>query len=125
MARVRSRNTEAEFILRRALWRHGLRYRLHVKLPGSPDLAFVRAKVAVFVDGCFWHACPGHYRAPVQNADFWRHKIQQNIARDRRVDGELATLGWIVVRVWEHELRGDLEGAVRIISDAIGRYGGD
>jgi len=109
MARVRSKNTDPELLLRRALWRVGLRYQLRAKLPGSPDVAFVRARVAVFVDGCFWHGCPEHYAAPVRNADFWRAKVARNIERDRRADKELAEMGWSVIRVWEHQLRAGLE----------------
>lgn len=102
MARVRRSGTRAEWALRRSLWAAGLRYRLGMKLPGSPDLVFVRAHLAVFVDGCFWHGCPDHYRAPVGNAAFWAAKLQANRARDERVDRELAATGWRVERVWEH-----------------------
>ena len=120
MARVRSKNTGPELLLRRALWRCGLRYRLGVAVPGSPDLAFRKAKVAVFVDGCFWHACPKHYRAPIRNAAFWRRKIERNIARDRRIDLALAELGWSVVRIWEHDLKGDISSAVQRVCEICG-----
>src|ERR1043166_2278956 len=88
MARVRNKNTAPETMLRKALWSHGLRYRLRPKLPGTPDLAFPGAKVAVFVDGCFWHGCQVHYTKPVRNAEFWNKKLEVNLARDRRADEE-------------------------------------
>lgn len=80
-------------------WRRGSR------LPGSPDFIFRARRIAVFVDGCFWHGCPEHYTIPATNADFWRKKREDNVARDRRVDLELRRRGWRVLRIWEHELR--------------------
>ena len=107
MARVRSAETGPELALRRAIWSMGGRYRLRPRLPGTPDVVFPRARLAVFVDGCFWHGCPEHYRAPKANADFWRTKVERNMSRDRRVDEQLVTAGWRVLRVWEHEIRSD------------------
>jgi len=99
-----TKDSKPEMQLRRALHALGLRYRLHRKdLPGKPDIVFPSARVAVFVDGCFWHRCPEHYVAPKNNAEFWEQKIQKNVDRDRRQDAELAELGWDSVRVWEHE----------------------
>ena len=121
MARVRTRETAPEMALRRALWHRGLRYRLHPRLPGTPDLAFIGARVAVFVDGCFWHGCPLHYTPPRTNADFWLQKIDVNRARDARVDRQLLELGWRPVRVWEHTIKTDVEQAVRAISEEIQR----
>ena len=80
-------------------WRRGSR------LPGRPDFVFTGQRVAVFVDGCFWHGCPEHYTAPAGNAAFWRKKRRQNAERDRRADIALRKLGWKVMRIWEHELR--------------------
>ena len=105
MRRVRSRDTSCEFLLRSALHRRGLRYSLRRKLPGSPDIVFGPAKVAVFVDGCFWHGCPEHCRRPSSNTTYWHVKIDRNMARDARVSGELKALGWGIVRLWEHEVR--------------------
>ena len=118
MARVRSKDTAAEVRLRRALWQAGLRYRLHPGIPGTPDVAFVGARVAVFVDGCFWHGCPEHYTSPAKNADFWAIKLRRNATRDRDVDAALAAAGWASVRVWEHELR-DPEGVVTRVRAAL------
>ena len=116
MARVRTRHTDIEMLLRRALWRRGVRYRLHAKLPGTPDVAVPRAKLAIFVDACFWHGCPDHYTAPIKNGDYWEAKIARNRTRDSRVDNQLRESGWEVARVWEHELRDDIdEVATRIV----------
>ena len=105
MASVRDRDTTPELRLRRALWKAGLRYRLRYKLPGKPDLVLVRARIAVFVDGCFWHGCPVHATMPKTNAEFWIEKLRMNVQRDLDVNDELARLGWKVVRFWSHELR--------------------
>lgn len=109
-------DTAAEMRLRRALWSQGLRYRIHQKIArAKPDLVFTGARVAVFVDGCFWHGCPVHYSAPVNNAVFWREKLDSNVARDRRNDQDLADAGWTVVRVWECEVNGNLDEVARRI----------
>lgn len=113
MARVRSKDTDAELLLRRALWSAGLRYRVTArKLPGTPDITFGSTKLAVFVDGCFWHGCPEHYTKPRANDSFWQEKLRRNRARDERVDAELAALGWLSVRVWEHEVYEDVGNVV-------------
>ena len=104
MARQRTRNTGPELALRRALHRRGVRYRLHpAYLPGRPDLVLVRIRLAVFVDGCFWHACPAHCVLPRANADWWAKKLAATTARDRRNDDMLSSEGWDVLHVWEHE----------------------
>lgn len=82
----------------------GLRYRLHApSLPGRPDIAFATAKVAVFVDGCFWHACPAHGVLPRNNRAWWRQKLVANRRRDREKDRQLQALGWRTIHVWEHQ----------------------
>ena len=104
MSTLRTRDTEPELALRRELHRRGLRYRVSVTdLPGRPDIALTRAKIAVFVDGCFWHSCTRHAVAPKSNARWWRDKLQSNVDRDRRNDSALRSIGWLVIRVWEHE----------------------
>ncbi|MFD7456117.1 MULTISPECIES: very short patch repair endonuclease [unclassified Streptomyces] len=116
MSRQKSRNTEVELALRRALHAAGLRYRVHRRpLKGvrrEADILFGPAKVAVFVDGCFWHGCPQHATWPKANADFWRTKIEGNRRRDRDTDERLASAGWLAVRVWEHE--DPLQAAARV-----------
>ncbi len=123
MARVKSRDTGLEMQVRRRLWAAGGRYRVHPKLPGTPDLVFQRAHVAVFVDGCFWHGCPDHYRAPATNVAYWEHKLERNVTFDRRVESALRERGWSVIRVWEHEVTGDLGGVVNRLLEATGRSG--
>lgn len=107
MQRVRQKNTSAEAALRRELHARGLRYRIHVPVLTQPrrvaDVAFSGLRVAVFVDGCFWHGCPQHATWPKQNAEFWRAKILANQKRDRDTDERLRAEGWKVVRAWAHE----------------------
>ena len=119
MARVRSKNTLPEIALRRALWELGFRYRLHSPLPGSPDIVLPRYRTALFVDGCFWHGCPDHYRAPVANGDFWSAKLARNLNRDAKADAELVAMEWRVVRIWEHEIRSDLGGVSRRVAEVL------
>lgn len=119
MARIKSQDTRPELQLRRALWAAGLRYRLASSLPGRPDIVVHRASLAVFVDGCFWHACPDHYRTPATNPAYWKNKRVRNEARDRRVDQELHERGWRVLRVWEHEVKRELASVVDRIRVAV------
>ena len=104
---TRGRDTAPELAVRSALHARGLRYRVDVAvLAGSrrrADVLFTRARVAVFIDGCFWHGCPEHATWPRHNARFWRTKIETNRARDRDTDQRLERGGWTVIRAWEHE----------------------
>lgn len=103
----RSRDTKPELALRSAVHALGLRYRVAAKpLAGvrrTADLVFPAAKVAVFLDGCFWHGCPEHHTVATANAKFWADKVSGNRARDRDTDARLEAAGWVSVRVWEHE----------------------
>ncbi|MFC0130845.1 very short patch repair endonuclease [Ralstonia solanacearum] len=121
MGRIRQSGTNIELRLRHALWATGLRYRINVaaRLPGKPDIVFVSAKVAIFVDGCFWHGCPTHGTKPASNAAFWEEKIRRNQQRDRQVDCALSAAGWYVVRLWEHEVKKDLAACVNRIREAV------
>jgi DNA mismatch endonuclease (patch repair protein) len=104
MARIRGVDTTPEHQLARALRRSGLRPRAqHRTTAGRADLAFPRARVAVFVDGCFWHGCPLHYTAPRSRRSFWAAKLRANVARDRRQTNALESAGWRVIRCWEHD----------------------
>lgn len=107
LRRQRVRDTAPELAVRRLVHAQGLRYRVDARpLPGlrrRADLVFSRARVAVFVDGCFWHSCPEHASAPKSNAAWWREKLQQTKDRDGHTDATLAAAGWMVVRIWEHE----------------------
>ena len=107
MSRVRGQDTKPEIVFRKALWREGLRYRLRYKLFGRPDIVFPGPRVAVFVDGCFWHGCPEHYRPPKTKTDWWEKKISGNKKRDLEVTQHLEDEGWKVLRFWTHDLKGD------------------
>ncbi|HEX9596451.1 MAG TPA: very short patch repair endonuclease, partial [Anaerolineales bacterium] len=114
MAAIRSRgNRDTELKLAAIFRTHGISgWRRHQNLPGRPDFVFRRERLAVFVDGCFWHGCPIHGRKPDSNRDYWLPKLLRNQARDRAVSRELRRRGWTVLRFWEHDLR----NAVRIAS---------
>jgi DNA mismatch endonuclease (patch repair protein) len=103
----RARDTHPELALRRAVHALGLRYRVSVRpLPAvrrTADLVFTRAKVAVFLDGCFWHGCPEHHRLAARNREYWSGKVRRNRERDRETGRLLGEAGWLVIRVWEHE----------------------
>ncbi len=104
MQRMPRASTGPEILIRRELHRRGLRYRVnHPRLPGRPDIAFTGARVAVFIDGCFWHACPDHGVLPKNNREWWQSKLSRNVARDREKDAQLDTMGWVAVHIWEHE----------------------
>ncbi|WP_228823966.1 very short patch repair endonuclease [Nocardia blacklockiae] len=117
----RRSNTKPEVALRSALHRLGYRYRKDLRLDlGSikvrPDIVFTARKVAVFVDGCFWHVCPEHGREPTTNEWYWTPKLRRNVERDRAADAALAASGWQVVRLWEHE---DLDSSVATVTRAL------
>jgi DNA mismatch endonuclease (patch repair protein) len=121
----RSRDTKAEVLLRKELWRRGLRYRLHVPdLPGKPDIVFRRARVVVFCDGDFWHGRDWRVRleklARGANAPYWTAKIAANVARDRRNTRLLRAAGWTVLRLWETDILRDLGRAARRVEEAVG-----
>ena len=103
----RGRDTRPEMRIRRAVHASGLRYRVGVRpipsLRRTADLVFTRVRVAVFVDGCYWHGCPAHHRPARLNAEFWASKIAGNRRRDGETDARLREAGWTVVRIWEHE----------------------
>jgi DNA mismatch endonuclease (patch repair protein) len=120
MSRQRRRDTASEVLLRRELFRRGLRYRVDHPLPGLPrrraDITFTNARVVVFVDGCFWHSCPQHATAPANNRVWWAEKLARNVARDRETDRHLRALGWFVLRFWEHE---DPVLAADVVEDVV------
>lgn len=123
MQRIRSKNTKPEALLRKALWRAGIRYRKNYRsLPGTPDIAITKSKIAIFVDGDFWHA-RGHEHAPGEqigtNKAFWARKLSRNIERDREVNDALMEEGWLVLRVWESEIYKDINRCVGDIMEYI------
>ena len=107
MAKVRQTGTDAELALRREMYRIGLRYRIDYEVLKKPrriaDVAFPGRKIAVFVDGCFWHGCPEHATWPKRNANFWRQKIEANRRRDADTNARLEANGWVALRFWSHE----------------------
>ena len=104
MSRMPRKDSKPELALRRELYKLGLRYRIHVKkLPGTPDIVFQKAKMVVFVDGCFWHSCPRHGKTPKSNHEWWKKKFEENTKRDKRNDFELESMGWLPIHIWEHE----------------------
>lgn len=119
MAAIKSRDTGPELRLRKALFAAGFRFRLREKIFGSPDMVFRRQKVAVFVDGCFWHGCPDCYQKPVSNHDFWEKKVETNMKRDRTVNEALRKEGWRVVRIWEHDIRKNLNDVLNRIQEIV------
>ncbi|MFG2938471.1 very short patch repair endonuclease [Streptomyces sp. NPDC048282] len=106
MQAVRSRDTKPELLVRRLVHAHGLRYRVAARplpeLRRTADLVFRPAKVAVFIDGCYWHGCPEHYVSPKTNPGYWSDKVARNVERDRDTDKQLERAGWLVLRFWEH-----------------------
>lgn len=110
------RDTKPEMALRKAVHALGLRYRVDAKpltqMRRRADMVFSRAKVAVFLDGCFWHGCPEHHTVAKANAEFWADKVSGNRARDQDTDAKLEAAGWTCVRVWEHE--DPVEAAARV-----------
>lgn len=122
MSNVRLKKGKAETMLAKALWHHGYRYRLNYKaLPGSPDIAITKYKVAVFVDGEFWHGYKWSDRKNKlkANREYWIEKIEENIARDRRNDEKLKELGWTVLHFWEKEVLKELESCLNTIEAAV------
>ncbi len=119
MSRNRGKNTKPEMLLRRELWDRGLRYRTSTRTFGKPDIVFVGARIAVFVDGCFWHGCPDHSTSPRTNADFWRQKIDRNKKRDELVNQTLSRKGWQVIRIWEHQIKENLRCCADEVEAAV------
>jgi DNA mismatch endonuclease (patch repair protein) len=120
MAAVKGKHTAPEVALRKALWAAGVRgWRCHYRrAPGTPDLAWPGRRVAVFVDGAFWHGHPSRHK-PGRSGAYWDEKIQRNVARDRQVDAELHERSWRVVRVWDFEVRKELGNVIDRIVDAL------
>ncbi|MEU2439259.1 very short patch repair endonuclease [Streptomyces rubradiris] len=120
MSANKGKNTKPEKLLRSALHKRGLRYRVGVRpipdLRRTADVVFTKARVAVFVDGCYWHGCPDHHRPAKKGATFWQDKIAGTQARDAETNEALSEMGWLVIRVWEHE---DPEQAAQTVAEAV------
>lgn len=122
MSSIKAKNTQPELLLRKALWESKIRgYRLHwKKVAGKPDIAFPGKKIAIFVNGCYWHRCP-HCKpsTPKSNVEFWENKFARNIARDTNKNLELINHGWKVLTIWECELKRDLDSHVDRVKDLL------
>ena len=106
MSSIRSKNTRPEMLVRKALWSSGVRYRIHNKLVyGTPDLSIKNRRVAIFIDGCFWHGCQNCNKEPKSNINFWKEKIMSNKKRRRKVKKMLRNENWNVLEIWEHEIQ--------------------
>lgn len=113
MRRMPRSSTKPELALRKALYARGLRYTVNRRdLPGTPDIVFSRAKLAVFVDGCFWHSCADHCAIPKNNRDWWMQKLAANVERDGRKDAALTALAWTPLHLWEHTELEEMVGRV-------------
>lgn len=121
MQAIRSRDTKPEMAVRRLLHAQGYRYRVHyAPVPGvrrRADIVFTRARVAVFIDGCFWHDCPDHGHAVEANADYWSPKLRRTVERDRETNEVLGAAGWLVLRFWEHSSAPGVARAVAVAVD--------
>ncbi|WP_371799594.1 very short patch repair endonuclease [Streptomyces sp. NBC_01707] len=121
MSRQARRDTTPEVAVRKLLHAAGYRYRINERVPGMSrrtiDIAFTRAKVAVMIDGCFWHGCPEHATQPKANAEWWRQKLDRNMARDVETTAHLTAAGWTVLRFWEHVPAANVAAAVRTVVD--------
>ncbi|MFE2580189.1 very short patch repair endonuclease [Streptomyces sp. NPDC059378] len=120
MQAIRSRDTTPERLIRRLVHAQGLRYRVAARpladLRRTADMVFRPTKVAVFIDGCYWHGCPEHYVSPKTNPGYWSDKVARNMARDRDTDERLRAAGWLVLRFWEHE---SAEESSQVIRQAV------
>jgi len=123
MSKIKNKNTKPELKLRKALWNEGIRYRINTKLTGKPDIVFTSKKIAIFVDGCFWHCCPIHGTSPKSNVPFWGSKLQKNIERDAKVNQLLKESGWNVYRIWEHKIDSDIVGVISSIKTLLASSG--
>lgn len=122
MSRIKGRDTGPELSLRRNVWALGLRYRLQYRIGRTrPDMVFIGARVAVFVDGCFWHGCPLHSTAPKNNREFWEQKLKRNRDRDAENTQWLEKNGWRVLRLWEHEIETSPADCARRIAAMLGK----
>lgn len=106
MSAIRSKETKIELLVSKALWKQGIRFRKNVcNMYGKPDIAIKKYKIVLFLDSCFWHKCPEHYKKPKSNNEYWDKKIARNVVRDEEVNKYYEKQGWYVLRVWEHDFK--------------------
>jgi DNA mismatch endonuclease, patch repair protein len=119
MSRIRSRDTAMEVLFARVLRRSRVSFRQHANLLGKPDFVFRKAKTVVFLDSCFWHRCPYHYRHPQSRPEYWGPKIENNVKRDKKIRSEYRRCGWKVFRFWEHQIQKDIFGCAEIVVETL------
>lgn len=121
MSSIKGSNTRPELLVRRGLWSSGIRYRVNdTSVFGVPDISIKGRKVAIFVDGCFWHGCPYHYRTPSTRPLFWAAKLRANKTRREEVRLRLVSEGWLVLEVWEHDVLSDPRATVEEMASQVG-----
>lgn len=122
MRKIKAKNTTPEIILRKALWKEGIRYRIeNIKITGNPDIAIKKHKIAIFIDGEFWHGFNWQEKKTKikSNKEYWIKKIERNIERDKKNNQLLTNQNWVVLRFWEHEIKKDLNKCIEIVKDSI------
>lgn len=126
MSKIKS-VSKLENIFAKALWNKGLRYRRNVKtLKGTPDIAIKKYKIVIFIDSCFWHACPIHLKRPKSNQDYWNKKFARNIEKDLEVTTYYTEMNWHIKRVWEHDIKDDftmaIDDTIEFVNDVKASY---
>ena len=112
----KAKDTKLELIVRKSLWKDGYRYRKNDRrLLSNPDISFRSRRIVIFLDSCFWHACPIHFIMPKSNIEYWETKIKRNVERDTEVSNHYLEEGWTILRFWEHEVYNDLERVIKTI----------
>ena len=120
MKAIKSSHTKMEDFICKLLWKKGLRFRKNVKnLPGKPDIAIKKFKIVIFLDSCFWHKCPKHFKRPKSNLEYWDPKIERNVKRDIEVNKFYNDNQWHILRIWEHEFKNNLDATINKIETFI------
>ena len=120
MTHIKSTNTKIEKDITKALWNLGYRFRKNVKgLPGKPDIAIKKYKIVIFLDSCFWHKCPEHFKKPKSNLEYWEPKIKRNVERDAEIKRYYQQKNWHILRIWEHEVKKDFDNTLLKIKKFI------
>ncbi len=120
MAAIRSKNTECELLLRKKLWAIGIRgWRVNTNLKGKPDIVFTKKRIAVFVDGCFWHGCEKCFQMPKTRREYWEPKILRNKERDKEISDYYRQRGWTILRFWEHDVKRNLDDCAHKVAEAV------
>ena len=122
MSRIRSKWTKQENIFHNWLKGKKIKHKMHPEIEGKPDILIKDLNVLIFLDGCFWHKCPQCFQEPETNKNFWLTKIEKNVKKDGEVTNKLKKEGWKVMRIWEHEVKKDLQGCLKRIESAVDKY---